>query len=34
MTSLPRAILASLENSKAEDVVAIDVTGKTSSPTR
>jgi len=27
---LPRAILASLENSKAENVVAIDVTGKTS----
>lgn len=27
---LPRAILASLENSKAEDIVAIDVAGKTS----
>jgi ribosome-associated protein len=27
---LPRAILASLENSKAENIVAIDVTGKTS----
>ncbi len=26
---LPRAILASLENSKAEDIVAIDVVGKT-----